>query len=103
MFLSYFCLFVAVTSTALGQFFYKKYMISLNKQYYLLAIFLFLITPLCSFIALKNIAIDMVYISTSLTILFVIVLSRIFLKEQVGKRRYVGIGFILLGVVLYAL
>lgn len=103
MIVSYFCLFAAIIATALGQFFYKKYALSNERQYYILTVFLFLITPVCSFFALKTIPMDIVYISTSLTISFVVVLSRVFLNERINKRRYFGIGLILLGVLFYAL
>ena len=103
MVFSYLCLFAAIISTALGQFFYKKYALTSERQYYLLTVCLFLITPVCSFFALKTIPIDIVYISTSLTIAFVVVLSRVFLNERINKRRYIGVGLILLGVLFYAL
>lgn len=102
MAISYFSLFAAIFSTALGQFFYKKYALSSKRQYFILTILLFLITPVCSFFALKNIPIDIVYVSTSLTIFIVVIFSRVFLNERIDKQRYLGIGLILLGVVLYA-
>ena len=101
MILSYFALFIAVFCTALGQFFYKKFSLTRNKKYYLLTIILFLLTPCFSFIALQNISIDIVYIFTALTIFIVIFLSRFFLKEKISTRIYIGIFFILIGVIIY--
>jgi drug/metabolite transporter (DMT)-like permease len=96
-------MFAAIISTALGQFFYKKYALTSERQYFILTVFLFLITPVCSFFALKKIPMDIVYVSTSLTIFFVVIFSRVFLNERINKRRYLGIGLILLGVMFYAL
>lgn len=103
MIFSYFCLIAAILSTAFGQFFYKNYVITKVKWYFMATIILFLITPIFSFFALQNISIDVVYIFTALTIFIVMILSRIFLKERIKQNTYIGVFFILVGVIIYAI
>lgn len=103
MILSYFSLIAAILCTAVGQFFYKKFSLTKNRKYYLLTMTLFLLTPVFSFIALQNIPIDIVYIFTSLTILIVLILSGLFLKEKIMPRVYIGVFFILIGVIIYGI
>lgn len=92
----------AILSTAFGQFTYKKYAISSNKIYYWQTIVLFLLVPILSFKALQFFTIDVVYMSTSLTILIVLFLSKYFLHETIDQQSYWGIFYIILGVIIYA-
>jgi len=100
---SYFYLFLAISFTTLGQLSYKVFSLTSIRKYYYLSIVLFLLTPIASFMALRNLAIDIVYVSTALTIFAVTVLSRFLLKEKIQGRNYVGVFLILLGVILYGL
>ena len=103
MMFSYFFLISAILSTAFGQFFYKKYSLTGKRKYYSFTIFLFLITPVFSFFALQQISIDIVYVFTALTIFVVMLLSKIFLKEDIQRNTYKGVFLILVGVVIYAI
>lgn len=101
---SYIYLAFAISFSALGQFFYKKYYLNARaKIYLLLTIFCLVLTPFFSFQALKGLTIDTVYIATSITILLVIFLSKVFLKEILTRKKIIGIVFIILGVLLYGL
>ena len=100
---SYFFLISAILSTAFGKFFYKKYSVTGIKKYYVFTILLFLSTPVFSFFALQQISIDIVYVFTALTIFVVMLLSKIFLKEDIEQNTYKGVFFILLGVIIYAI
>ena len=102
MILSYFSLFLAILATAFGQFFYKKFALTKNRKYYFITISLFVFVPFLNFIALKNIAIDIVYIFTSLTIFLVLLFSKLFLHEQILLQTYKGVSIIILGVIIYA-
>lgn len=93
----------AIISTALGQFFYKIFTLYRKKYFFYLTILMFIFTPLFSMLSLRYFSIDLVYMFTSLTILLVVVFSRFFLKEQITKKQAIGIGFIILGVVLYGI
>ena len=103
MILNYLFLILAIVSTASGQFFYKKYSLT-NKYYFLiLTLGLFVITPVFSFFALKKIEIDIVYMFTSLTILIVLGLSIVFLKEKIELKTHIGILLIIVGVIVYGI
>lgn len=99
--MNYIFLISAILTTAIGQFFYKKYAINGNIKFLIITLFLFIITPIFSFLALKKIPIDIVYVSTSLTILVVVALSKFLLNESIEKKTYLGILFIIIGVVIY--
>ena len=101
MSLNYIFLTFAIFTTAFGQFFYKKYSLSHNYKYFYLTIILFIVTPIFSYMALKKLPIDIVYMFTSLTILLVLLLSKIFLNEKIAPKTYIGVVFIILGVILY--
>jgi len=103
MSLNYIFLTFAIFTTALGQFFYKKYSLSHSYKFFYLTIILFIVTPVFSYMALKKIPIDIVYMFTSLTILIVLFLSKIFLNEKIASKTYVGVIFIILGVILYGI
>lgn len=102
MILPYIFLFMAILSTALGQVFYKKHTLSKSVQYLVLTLGFFLITPVFSFFALQKISVDIVYVSTSLTILTVAVFSRFLLGEIIPARSWLAIAIIVTGVVIYA-
>lgn len=102
MILAYSCLFMAIMSTAFGQVFYKKYSLNKKRVYLALTLGFFLINPVLSFLALQKISVDIVYVSTSLTILTVAVLSRIFLGEIMPSRSWAAIAIIVAGVLIYA-
>ena len=99
--IGFFYLMMAILCTAFGQFYYKLFTSNKKKRFYYLTILMFICTPLFSMLALKYISIDIVYIFTSLTILLVVILSNVYLKEKVYKKEVIGIGFIILGVVIY--
>jgi len=103
MIISYLGLTCAILSTAFGQFLYKKFINTALKKFYFGSILLLLLAPIFSFFALKNIPIDIVYIFTALTVLIVMILSKVFLNEKNSFSTYLGVLLILIGVVLYAL
>lgn len=95
-------LLVAIMCTAFGQFFYKKYSVKRASVDLLLALFLFILAPTFSYFALGRLSIDLVYVSTSITILLVMLLSRFALGEKTLPRHWFGCLFIVLGVIVYA-
>lgn len=100
---SYYFLAFALLSTAFGHFFYKKYFFEKKYFFILFSIFLFFLTPIFSFLALKKIALDIVYISTSLTIIITMMLGRFFLDEKLTKNQILSCFVIILGIVVYNL
>jgi multidrug transporter EmrE-like cation transporter len=102
MIIYYIYLAIAITCTAFGQFYYKKYFISRKSAYMLLALALFIPIPAFTYLALGRLSIDLVYISTSITILMVMLLSRFALNEKSSPRHWLGCLLIVLGVIAYA-
>lgn len=101
--MNYVCLIFAVTATAFGQFFFKRFQLSQKRTDLFAALTLFVITPGLSYCALRTIAIDTVYVFTALTILLVMLLSHFYLGESISQRARLGAIFIIAGVVLYGL
>lgn len=99
----YLYLFGAILLTALGQLFYKLYSIKKSLFLMVLTVVFFLTAPVLSYLSLKGLTIDVVYMMTSLTILLVVVFSKVFLSEKIDSRTYLGIILIIIGVVLYEL
>jgi|LSQX01.2.fsa_nt_gb multidrug transporter EmrE-like cation transporter len=93
----------AVISAAFGQFFYKSYAVMRLKLYIVLAVLFFLLSPILNMLSLKFYTVDFVYIFTSVSIALVVVLSNFYLGEKISYRHWLGIVFILLGVVGYGL
>lgn len=102
MTIQYLYLALAITCTATGQFFYKKHAIRPTLKYIASAVSLFVATPLFSYLALRTLSIDLVYISTSATILMVMLLSRFALKEESHPRHWLGCCLIATGIIIYA-
>lgn len=102
MTIQYIYLALAVTCTALGQLFYKKYVMEKLRAHLLCALTLFTATPALNYLALKRLSIDLVYIATSATILMVVILSKITLKEKTTLRHWLGCMIISTGIVIYA-
>ncbi|MCJ7701310.1 MAG: EamA family transporter [Anaerolineales bacterium] len=99
---SWIALIGALFSTALGQAFFK-YSFQMKKNTYLaIAIGFFVVTPLLSYIALQRLYISTVYMSTAVTQVIILGLSRFFLKEELTKDHFVAITFILLGVIIFS-
>jgi len=93
----------ALLFASFGQIVYKLYA-NTSKIYYLaLTIFFFILAPFFSYIAMKQISVDMVYMATSLNSLLILSLSALILKEHVNKRQILASLIIFLGVVIYAL
>ena len=90
-------------ATSVGQVMYKAY--SSNKKGYMLVITvtMFVATTPFSYMALRELTIDLVYIATSLNSILVLTMSSVFLKEIVSREQYIGALVTTLGVAIYAL
>jgi multidrug transporter EmrE-like cation transporter len=91
----------ALIFTSTGQLLYKYYHKLNNKIYLALTIVSFLLVPVFSYNALKELAIDTVYMSTSITIVMVLLGGAFLLKEKLSKRKIIGSVIIIIGVIIY--
>ncbi|WP_413285378.1 EamA family transporter [Vibrio sp. MA40-2] len=99
--MSYLYLCLAIFSTSIGMIFYKLFFITKKKVYFFVTLVLFLLTPGLSFLSLKGLSVDVVYMATSLNSFIIIIGSYFFLKEKVNVYQYSGCLLIALGVILY--
>lgn len=100
---AYIALIVGVLSTANAQFFYKLFVLKRKYLYIGVGLLFFVIAPLARYFALKQIPLDVAYMFASLTIIFIIIKSKLFLKEAITKKRIAGISLIIIGIVIYNL
>lgn len=82
---------------------YKSYTTSKSIITLAATIALFVVTTPLSYLALRGLSIDIVYIATSLNTIIVLGMSSIFLKESVSREQYTGAMITTFGVALYAL
>ena len=83
MMVSWLALLGALCATALAQLFYKLYFSAHKRAYLVLSIGCFVAASLCAYLALKQLGIGMVYMSTALTQLMVAVLAWRVLGEPI--------------------
>jgi drug/metabolite transporter (DMT)-like permease len=69
----------------------------------LLGIFLYVLSAAIFIVALSMADLSVAYPLTSISYIFVTILSAIFLKERIHLYKVLGVGFIILGVVLVTL
>ena len=67
------------------------------------SIFLFCMIPVMSFFALKTLSLSVVYISTCVTHILVILLAKSILSESITQKQLYGISMIVLGIATFAL
>jgi len=92
----------ALIAASFGQVFYKLYS-NTSKLYYLpLTILCFVSAPLFSYLTMKKLSVDLVYMATSLNSFIILSLSALVLKEHVNKKQIFASLIIFLGVVIYA-
>ena len=102
MIVSWLALLGALCATALAQLFYKLYFSAHKRAYLVLSIGCFVAASLCAYLALKQLGIGMVYMSTALTQLMVAVLAWRVLGEPITRDHGIGLALIVSGIVLYA-
>jgi drug/metabolite transporter (DMT)-like permease len=69
----------------------------------LIGIFLYVLSAAIFIMALRITALSIAYPLTSMSYIFITILSAIFLKERIHLYKVLGVGFIVLGVVLVTL
>jgi len=59
--------------------------------------------PFFSYLALKTIPMSTVYMSTAITQVIILMLSRFVLDEKIPYNSYIGIVFILMGIFIFTI
>ena len=81
----------------------KKLLLNIKNYKLLLGILLYALSSVFFIFALRLGDLSVVYPMTSLTYVFITILSSIYLKEKITKYKIAGVGFIIFGVVLVTL
>lgn len=98
---SFASLLLALLSTAAGQLLFRMHYVYKKKAYLIAALATFLAVPLFSYLALLNLTLAFVYMSTALTHIIVLVMSRLFLKEQLARKQYISMSLIVIGILVF--
>lgn len=99
--MGYFLTLCAVLVTSCGVVLYKQYAIKKRLLLLVTAIISFILAPVFSFLALKYLSVDTVYMMTSLNGLIVLILSYYVLKEKVVRMQILGAFLVFCGVSIY--
>jgi multidrug transporter EmrE-like cation transporter len=89
--------------TAAGQVCFKHYYASRRRLDLLAAFALFGLVPVMNFLALRGIAFGLVYMSTAVTQVLVLIMCWVFLGEKLQRSTLPGIALILAGIIVYTL
>jgi len=92
---------LAILSTSFGHIFYKIYVISKNKWLLMSTGLTFILIPFWSYLALRDLTIAQVYLSTALVPVITTFSGAFILKEKVNKHNFIGLILIFLGTILY--
>ncbi len=95
------CLAIALFATATGQLLFKMYYVRARRVFLFSALGTFIIVPAFSYLALLNLSLAAVYMSTAFTNVLVLVMSRIFLDEIIAKRHMIAMAFIVAGIFIF--
>lgn len=96
-------LLVALLAGSIGQVVYKMYAASRGVCHLLFALFCFGLTPVCSWIALQGLGVDVVYIATSLNTFIILISSKFLLGEDVNRHQVMGVLLVFAGVLIYVI
>ena len=94
---------LAVLVSSIGQVQYKAYALNGGAFTFSSAIVFFLLAPVFSYMSLKGISVDVVYIATSLNAFIVLILSKYFLSESVRPGQFMACLTVAAGVFVYSL
>jgi drug/metabolite transporter (DMT)-like permease len=89
--------------TAVGQLLFRMYYVRKRKIYLATALGTFLAVPVLSYLALLNLTLAFVYMSTALIHVLVLIMSHMFLKEHFTQKQYISISLIVVGIIVFNL
>ncbi len=100
--IAYLALGAALTLAAFGQLNFKLYALRSSRLNLAIALGCFVIAQICFFLALMDLRVGVVYLSTALTQILVLFLSRHVLREALTRHHAVAMTMIVAGIILYA-
>lgn len=84
-----------------NQAYEKKFVLAYVNPYTFTAYGLFFLSTVFTVYALKDIPLKFFYSTTSLKFIFVLILSRLVLREKIDARKIIAVGLIVLGVIIF--
>jgi uncharacterized membrane protein len=102
--MGYIYLFFIIFNTSLGQVFLKQHNINNNhiiSLYLIVGILLLISVPILTYLALNYLPFNIVFLSDSLSIVSVILLSSIFLDETISNNKILGSVLVISGMLLF--
>ncbi len=81
---------------------YKNVMNEYLNPYVIGAYIIFFISTFITIYALKYVPLSMGPILESTGYVFIVILSRLFLKEAISKKKIMGMGIILIGIIVFS-
>lgn len=94
-------LLFALLFTTAGQLLFRMYYVYNRKAYLTTALCTLLAVPLFSYLALLNLTLAFVYMSTALTHVLVLAMSHVFLKERLTRKQYISMSLIIIGIIVF--
>jgi drug/metabolite transporter (DMT)-like permease len=94
-------LLFTLLSTAVGQLLFRMYYVRKKMIYLVTALVMFLAVPLLSYLALVNLTLAFVYMSTALIHVLVLIMSHMFLKEHLTRKQYISMSLIVVGIIVF--
>lgn len=94
-------LLFTLLSTAVGQLLFRMYYVRKKKIYLAVALAMFLAAPLLSYLALVNLTLAFVYMSTALIHVLVLIMSHMFLEEHFTRKQYISMSLIVIGIIVF--
>ena len=92
---------VALLATAIGQLVFKHASLRRSRSGTIAAAAIFCVAPVASFLALRQLSIATVYVSTALSQIIVVMMSLELFQERYSGRQWAGLALILAGVVIF--
>lgn len=92
---------VALLATSIGQLLFKLHYQRPGSRYLYGALGTFILIPPVTYLALINISLAAVYMSTALSNILVLVMSRIVLKERITRRHAIAATLIIIGIIVF--
>jgi multidrug transporter EmrE-like cation transporter len=98
--IGYLYLGMAIFATSIGQLLLKKHNMQDNKvsNYLLLALFLLVSVPILIYLSLIYISFTIVFLADAISIILVVVVSKVFLSETLNYKKVIGISLIIVGI-----
>jgi multidrug transporter EmrE-like cation transporter len=93
----------AILFTATAHVLFKLYFLRKNYAYLILSAGFLCATPPMSFLALRELPLSIVYMSTALTYVLVLILARVVLNEYISRRQLLSTMLIMVGVITFNL